>query len=174
MTGYPAPIVPLHHTEPVPRRIRAVLGERTVLDTTSALYVWEWENYPQFYIPMADVDASVLIDEDHEEHLRLGTARRFGLRVGASQRPGAAHHYVDSDVQGVTGTVRFDWAALDRWFEEDEEVFVHPRDPYARVDALRSTRTVSVSCRGSGAGPDGLAGARLRDRASDEVLHQSD
>ncbi|HEX9336570.1 MAG TPA: DUF427 domain-containing protein, partial [Pseudonocardiaceae bacterium] len=46
------------------------------------------------------------------------------------------------------GTVRFDWAALDAWFEEDEEVFVHPRDPYTRVDALRSTRRVRVELDG--------------------------
>jgi uncharacterized protein (DUF427 family) len=45
-------------------------------------------------------------------------------------------------------TVRFDWEALDAWFEEDQEVFVHPRSPYARVDALRSTRTVRVELDG--------------------------
>jgi uncharacterized protein (DUF427 family) len=46
------------------------------------------------------------------------------------------------------GTIRFDWDALDAWFEEDEEVFVHPRNPYVRVDALRSTRTVRVELEG--------------------------
>ena len=40
--------------------------------------------------------------------------------------------------------MRFDWSALDAWFEEDEQVFVHPRNPYARVDAIRSTRRVTV------------------------------
>jgi hypothetical protein len=30
-------IVEVNHIEPVPRRVRAVLGARTVLDTTSAL-----------------------------------------------------------------------------------------------------------------------------------------
>ncbi|MGW4297850.1 DUF427 domain-containing protein, partial [Micromonospora chersina] len=44
---------------------------------------------------------------------------------------------------------RFDWAALDAWFEEDEEVFVHPRNPYSRVDALRSTRHVRVELDGT-------------------------
>ncbi len=29
-------------------------------------------------------------------------------------------------------------------FEEDEEVFVHPRDPYTRIDVLRSSRHVRV------------------------------
>ncbi|HEY7814387.1 MAG TPA: DUF427 domain-containing protein, partial [Nakamurella sp.] len=40
---------------PVPRRIRAMLGGRTVLDTTRARYVWEWPHYPQYYIPLNDV-----------------------------------------------------------------------------------------------------------------------
>jgi uncharacterized protein (DUF427 family) len=45
--------------------------------------------------------------------------------------------------------VRFEWAALDSWFEEDEQVFVHPRSPYVRVDALRSARTVRVELDGA-------------------------
>jgi uncharacterized protein (DUF427 family) len=44
--------------------------------------------------------------------------------------------------------MRFEWDALDHWFEEDEEVFVHPRSPYTRVDALRSTRRVRVELDG--------------------------
>jgi len=54
----------------------------------------------------------------------------------------------ESPVQGLAGTVRFDWEALDAWYEEDEQVFVHPRNPYVRVDALRSTRTVRVELDG--------------------------
>ena len=45
---------------------------------------------------------------------------------------------------GLDGMARIDWAALDAWFEEDEQVFVHPRSPYTRVDAIRSSRTVKV------------------------------
>jgi uncharacterized protein (DUF427 family) len=56
--------------------------------------------------------------------------------------------YTDSAVAGLAGTVRFDWDAVDAWFEEDEEVFVHPRSPYTRVDALRSTRQVRVELDG--------------------------
>ena len=54
----------------------------------------------------------------------------------------------DSAIDGLKGTVRFEWGALDAWFEEDEQVFVHPRDPYTRVDALRSNRRVRVELEG--------------------------
>ena len=42
----------------------------------------------------------------------------------------------------------FEWSKLDAWFEEDDEVFSHPRDPYHRVDALRSSRRVRVEVEG--------------------------
>ncbi len=48
MPDYPSVITPVNHIEPVPRRVRAVLGGRPVLDTTRALYVWEWPHYPQY------------------------------------------------------------------------------------------------------------------------------
>src|SRR5579875_3258697 len=123
MSEYPAVITPVNHVEPVPRRIRAYLGGEQVLDTTRALYVWECPYYPQYYIPLADVPGDLL-------------------------RPRAARVMAESPLAGLAGTVRFDWEALDAWFEEDEQVFVHPRSPYTRVDALRSNRPVRVELGG--------------------------
>jgi uncharacterized protein (DUF427 family) len=45
----------------------------------------------------------------------------------------------------VDDHVRIDWSAMDAWFEEEEEVFVHPRDPFKRVDILHASRHVVVS-----------------------------
>jgi uncharacterized protein (DUF427 family) len=44
--------------------------------------------------------------------------------------------------------VHVKWKALDHWLEEDEEVYVHPRDPHSRVDILQSTRRVRVALKG--------------------------
>lgn len=148
MTGYPQANVAVDHIEPVPRRVRAMLGGSVVLDTTRALYLWEWPFYPQFQIPVDDIDAAALVDEQHTHRVKRGTVARVGLRAGGVERPGAGRHYLESSVEGLVGTIRFDWDALDAWFEEDEEVFVHPRNPYVRVDALRSTRTVRVELDG--------------------------
>jgi uncharacterized protein (DUF427 family) len=148
MSDYPSIITPVNHVESVPRRIRAFLGGEVVLDTTRARYVWESVHYPAFYIPLEDVRADVLIDEGNELSTRRGTVRMHGLRVNDAHRQSAARVVVSSGLPGVTGTVRFDWAALDAWFEESEQVFIHPRDPYTRVDALRSTRSVRVSLEG--------------------------
>lgn len=48
----------------------------------------------------------------------------------------------------LEGYVRVPWDAADRWLEEDEEVFVHPRDPYHRIEVLRSSRRVRVRVNG--------------------------
>ncbi len=148
MHDYPQPIVPVNHIAPVPRRIRATLGGRVVLDTVRALYVWEWAPYPQYYVPVADVAPGVLVDEGTVERHRRGTAQRHALRVGDIARPGAVRVYGEDALPGLPGTARFDWDALDAWFEEDERVHVHPRSPYARVDALRSTRRVRIELEG--------------------------
>ena len=148
MKDYPRTIVPDIPVEPVPRRIRAFLDNRVVVDTTLALYVWQSDRFPQYHIPLADIAPGVLVDEEAEHHLRSGTARGYGIAGRDGYRPGVAHLYTDSELDGVTGTVHIDWSALDGWFEEDEEVFVHPRNPYVRVDALRSSRTVTVEVEG--------------------------
>ena len=145
---YPRMIAVTNQIEPVPRRIRGVLAAKVVFDTTRALYVWEWPNYPQYHIPAADIDATALRDEDHPQKLSRGSARRYGLAVGDVHRPAAVRIYGDDALEGLAGTARFEWEALDAWYEEDEEVFVHPRNPYTRVDALRSTRTVRVELAG--------------------------
>jgi uncharacterized protein (DUF427 family) len=73
--GYPPTLPPVNHTAPVPRRIRAVLNGQTVLDTTSALYVWEQPHYPQYYVPVTDIDPTMLVDEQHEQKSGDSTPR---------------------------------------------------------------------------------------------------
>ena len=68
--------------------------------------------------------------------------------MGETVRPSCVRRYGADAPAELVDTVRIDWAALDSWFEEDEEVFVHPRSPYSRVDALRSTRRVRVELDG--------------------------
>ncbi|MCA1836039.1 MAG: DUF427 domain-containing protein [Actinobacteria bacterium] len=148
MSDYPKVITPVNHVEPVARRIRAFLGGETVFDTTTASYVWEWPHYPQYYIPLADVRHDLLVVEGAHQSSR-GAIEVYGLQVKDVHRPHAARLLTASSVQGLSGTVRFEWAALDAWFEEDERVFVHPRNPYTRVDAVRSTRSVRIELDGA-------------------------
>ncbi|MEV4756994.1 DUF427 domain-containing protein [Micromonospora sp. NPDC049559] len=163
MSSHPQMITPVNHMEPGPRRVRAMLGGRIVLDTTRAVYLWEWPNYPQYYVPFDDVDPNVVVDEEQVRRSSRGTARQLGLRAGDIERPAAARLYTDDALPGLAGLVRFEWEALDAWYEEDEEVFVHPRNPYVRVDAVRSTRRVRVE----------LDGVLLADSSSPVMLFET-
>ena len=120
VSDYPQPAVAAGHTEPVPRRIRARIGEQFVVDTTSALYVWEHNRYPAYFVPSSDVATGPLSTDD----------------------------LVRSRLKALENMVKVKWDAVDAWYEEDEEVFVHPRSPFSRVDALRSTRVVKVELDG--------------------------
>ena len=90
MNNYPAAITAVNHVEPVPRRIRAFLAGETVLDTTGALYVWEWPYYPQYYIPVADVRRDLLIPEGHTQQSRRGTSEAHTLQAGRVQQSGCS------------------------------------------------------------------------------------
>ena len=95
------------------------------------------------------MNSDLLVDEQHPQRLHRGTAHLHSLRADGTTRPSAARLYGDYAIDGLAGTVRFEWDALDAWFEEDEQVFVHPRSHYVRVDALRSTRHVRIELDGT-------------------------
>src|SRR5262249_22112559 len=40
----------------------------------------------------------------------------------------------------LEGHLTFYWNEMGAWFEEDEQVFVHPRDPYTTVDTVHSSK----------------------------------
>jgi uncharacterized protein (DUF427 family) len=132
--------------EPAPRRVRGYLSDRLVFDTTSARYVWEFPYYPQYYIPLSDVRVELLRDENHAQKVQLGPSRTFSLVSGDKTYESAARVFDDGDGP-VAGLVRFEWDRL-AWFEEDEPIWGHPRNPYVRVDALRSHRHVTVALDG--------------------------
>jgi uncharacterized protein (DUF427 family) len=77
-----------------------------------------------------------------------GEGRTFTVRAGGKEARGAALRYEDSPIEQLRDAIRLEWAAMDAWFEEDEEVFTHPRDPYTRIDILSSSRHVRVEVDG--------------------------
>lgn len=135
-------------TEPCDKRVRATVAGRVVVDTDDAVYVWEVPGYPQYYVPVDAVAAGVLVRSGATDRHFLGTAVFYDLVVGGVMRPRAAWSYPDSPVAALRDRVRFEWSAMDAWFEEDEEVFVHPRDPGVRVQTLPSSRRVVVEVDG--------------------------
>jgi len=135
--------------EPAAKRVRAFLGDTAVFDTRRPTLVWEGPHFPVYYIPAEDVAADVLVPSDHSERSpSRGESRFWSVRVGDRLAENAARQYPDSKIEELHGLIRFEWGAMDAWFEEDEEVFTHARDPHHRVDILRSSRHVEVILNG--------------------------
>jgi uncharacterized protein (DUF427 family) len=136
-------------TEPSNKRVRVFLGGVCIVDSHDAQYVWEGPRYPQYYLPRGDFADGVL--EPSTTVTRSpsrGTASHFTVRGGDREAIDAGWTYEDSRLPELRGRVRLDWEAMDAWFEEDEEVFVHPRDPFTRVQILASSSHVVVAIDG--------------------------
>jgi uncharacterized protein (DUF427 family) len=133
--------------EPCARRLRVVFAGEVIADTTNALYLFETGHLPRYYFPIADVRSDLLRESDHTSHCpRKGDARYWTIEAGGRESRDAVWAYpeVIEGCPDITGYVSFYWNHVDAWFEEDDEVFVHARDPYKRVDVLRSSRHVVV------------------------------
>jgi uncharacterized protein (DUF427 family) len=130
--------------EPGSKRVRAFVGGELVVDTTHPLLVWENPNYPAYYLPRADVTAGLFPTGTSIHSPSRGDTVHYTVKAGGKELVDAAWQYPDSPLEEIRDHVRFDWGAMDAWFEEDEEVYVHPRSPYARVDILPSSRHVRV------------------------------
>ncbi len=131
--------------EPGAKRVRAFLGGELVADTTRPLLVWEVPYYPVYYLPVTDVVAQLVPTGAIDHSPSRGDGEVLTVRTAGHAADGAAVRYPDSPIEDLRDHVRLDWAAMDAWFEEDEQVFVHPRSPYTRVDVLPSSREVVVT-----------------------------
>ncbi|WP_462186769.1 MULTISPECIES: DUF427 domain-containing protein [unclassified Frankia] len=130
------------------KRVRAYLGGQLVADTARPALVWENPHHPVYYLPRADVGATLAPTGRVEHSPSRGEAVYYDVVVAGTTAPEAAWSYPQSPLEGLRDLVRFDWNAMDGWFEEDEPVYVHPRSPYTRVDALASSRHVRVEVDG--------------------------
>ena len=134
-------------TEQGEKRVRAILGGEVVVDTTSPLLVWEVPYYPTYYFPEADVKTELLVETGETRRSpSRGEATQYLVKAGNGE--GTAYAYLDPKLPELAGHYAFVWKTMDHWFEEDEEVYVHPRDPNTRLDILPSSRRVRVEIEG--------------------------
>lgn len=134
-------------TEPSAKRVRVMLGGEIVADTAQPLLVWEVPYYPTYYFSEADVRIDLLVDTGETRRSpSRGEAIQYLVKAGNGE--GVAYAYHHSPVPELAGRYAFVWKTMDHWFEEEEEVYVHARDPYTRVDILASSRRVRVEVDG--------------------------
>jgi uncharacterized protein (DUF427 family) len=146
--------------EPTDKRIRAVLGADTVVDSTRARLVWEPKRVvPSYAVPAADIAAEVVAGGDAAagpEHAPMLAGRPvydpsvpFAVHTadGEPVKVAGADGFRPADPE-LAGYVVLDFAAFAAWYEEDERNLSHPRDPFHRIDIVHSSRRVRVELDG--------------------------
>ena len=75
----------------------------------------------------------------------------WAVQAGGQRVEGGAwmHRTPPGPVAALAGLVTFAWQGPLTWFEEDEPLLVHARDPHKRVDVVRSSRSVRVEVDGA-------------------------
>jgi uncharacterized protein (DUF427 family) len=137
--------------EPSPRRVRVAFNGETIADSHNMCLLHEDGHLPIYYFPMDDVRMDLLVKTDHTTHCPYkGDASYWTVRVGGRDAENAVWGYEDPlpAQPALKGLVAFYWGRMDHWYEEDEEIIVHPRDPYKRIDTVRSSRRVVVTLGG--------------------------
>lgn len=139
------------YLEDYPRRVRAILAGETVADTLHGRLLHETGHLPILYIPEEDLAAELLESTDQSTHCPFkGDASYRSVRTDGRVAVNAVWHYPEplESAPPIGGLAAIHWHAMDAWFEEEEEVFGHLRNPYTRVDVRDSSRHVRVRARG--------------------------
>ncbi len=134
-----------------PRRVRAELAGQIVLDTSAGHLLHESQILPVLYAPRADIRMELFEPTTHSTHCPFkGDAAYWSVRVGERIAENAVWSYPEPnpETDWLRDHYAFYWSKLDRWFDEDEEVHGHLRDPYHRVDVRRGSRAISATIDG--------------------------
>lgn len=130
------------------KRVRLYLDNKLVADTLRPLLVWETPFYPTYYVPAQDVLADLKPTGESEHSPSRGDAQIQDVLIKDAAAPGKARTIPESPLEELRDAVRFDFDAFD-WFEEDEPIYTHPRDPYSRIDILSSSRHFRAELNGT-------------------------
>jgi uncharacterized protein (DUF427 family) len=157
--------------QPTAKRVRALLGEQTVVDTRRALLVWEPNRVvPTYAVPQDDVHGTILdrsadpapdgVDPDPDSvdsapgtvwDPRVPFAVRAtpgrNVAIGHKSSGQTADGFIADDVD-LEGYVILDFAGFTRWLEDEDEIISHPHDPYARIDVRQSAQHLEFALDG--------------------------
>jgi uncharacterized protein (DUF427 family) len=141
---YRSDAVRIERTE---RRVRTYFAGHLIADSKRVLLVYEPRRLPVYWFPVQDVRMDYLKPAQRTlEGDDSATTARWDLELEGRSAENAAWSYPHPDPEraGLRDHIAIYWNKMDAWYEEDDEVFVHPRDPYHRVDVLNSSRHVKV------------------------------
>ncbi|PPR79135.1 MAG: hypothetical protein CFH01_00575 [Alphaproteobacteria bacterium MarineAlpha2_Bin1] len=127
--------------------IRGIVFHEMILSSKNSFILLEDGHLPTYYFPKDDIKMNLLFKNKKTTFCPLkGEATYWDFRCKDGNISDIAWSY-ECPIEGqkeITGLIAFYWNKLDKWYEEAEEIFCHPRDPYVRVDAIKSSRNVKI------------------------------
>lgn len=139
--------------EPSARWVRGRKGDVTVVDSRHPVLVWEpGIPVPAYAFPREEIREDLLRPaKNPPTGTHTGSRIFYDLDVDGEIVENAAWTFPAAD---LADHIAFEWfrrwgSGLDHWYEEEEEIFIHPRDPHKRVDAIPSSRHVVVEIDGT-------------------------
>jgi uncharacterized protein (DUF427 family) len=132
-------------------RIRAYLGDTLVADSRNVLLFRQSPMKIYYCFPEGDIAEGVVeYDSAKSMSSKHGTRTNYSVTVGERRVENAAFAMTEpvEEIEALRGYVALQFSKMDRWFEEEEELIGHPRDPYTRIDVRRSARHVHVELAG--------------------------
>ncbi len=139
------------YLEPTPKRIRVEVGGEVIADSRNAFMLHESGLQPTYYFPPEDVRADVLEATDRTTHCpKKGDASYYTITAGGETVENGAWYYPEplAEAPFLKDLIAFYFDRMGRWLEEGEEIGVHPRDPYHRIDVVSTDRHIRVSAGG--------------------------
>ena len=165
-------------TLPTSRRVRVIHNHTFILDTTRALLVWEHDYYPHFYAVKEELMNCEISEKKTIERngkvaaavVKLAIPGHDGVEEAETDR--VVYFAADESLGPLAGMVRLEFGsmgefcalkdllfylilevcsdtpAVDQWLEEETPIFVHPKDPFKRVDILTSQRPIEIKVDG--------------------------
>ncbi len=133
------------------KRIRVRFGDETVADSVRTKLLFEEGHFPVIYFPFADLRRDLLVESAHRTHCPWkGDASYWSIKVGDRLAENAVWYYPTPlpACAGIEDHASFIFKAVDGWLEEDTPLYAHARNPYTRIDTLRSSRRVVVKAKG--------------------------
>jgi uncharacterized protein (DUF427 family) len=157
--------------EPVQKRVRALVGDALAVESTRAVLVYEPRRVvPSYAVPADDIlgeliSAPAAAEDTDGEGFRLGgvlegrlildpsipfsvhtaDGEPLSLRVNGDLRESVGFRPADPDLADY---VILDFDGFDAWYDEDERIYSHPRDPFHAMEILPSSREVRVELDG--------------------------
>lgn len=163
MSDHLMAVLPELRFQPTPKRLRVQLSGAPVAETERAVLIWEPRRVVASYaIPESDItavltrapagpepeyrpvgfgaDGPPLLDPSVPFAVHTATGEPLTVAAGDVSREGSAFRLGDPDLAGL---VVLDFDAFD-WWEEDEPIIGHARDPFHRIDIRRTSRRIRI------------------------------